>query len=550
MDLTGLPGDLARSGAPVCDARQHEEQIGQAIQIDHHELRNVIRATKVNHAPLRAPTHGSRDVQRRGLWRAAGYDERLQRLELVFAIVDRALQLGDTIFIDTSLRELLTHLVGMRRREQRADGEQVALDRDEHLIDPWHHLDGARHSENGVQLIDVAVGFDARVVLADAAAPEEARVAGVAGLGVDLRRHARKVAMPNGFRPLVTDRLFFHRMTTHDLTDITIIGGGPTGLFAQFYAGMRKATSRIIDALPELGGQLKALYPEKLIFDVGGFPRVLAKDLVNPLAAQAGQFGAKSYLGERVVGLTEENGHFVVVTETQRFPTRAVVIAGGIGAFSPRRLPQPCAEPWYGRGVHEVVTDPEEFRGRRIMIIGGGDSAFDWAHQLLDRAASVTLVHRSDKFRAHAATVSEVESAAAEGRAQVLTFHELADITSADDRLSGVVLKDIKGKTTRAVEVDAILPMLGFVSDLGAMTEWGLNIVDDEITVTSTMETSRPGIYAAGDITTYPGKLKLIATGFGEAAIAVNQAVHWIYPEKKVNPGHSSNLAIFGQKDD
>jgi thioredoxin reductase (NADPH) len=339
-------------------------------------------------------------------------------------------------------------------------------------------------------------------------------------------------------------------MTTHDLTDITIIGGGPTGLFAQFYAGMRGVTSRIIDALPELGGQLKALYPEKLIFDVGGFPSVLAKDLVNQLAAQAGQFGAKAHLGERVVSLTEEDGHFVLATETQRFPTRAVVIAGGIGAFSPRRLPQACAAPWYGRGVHEIVTDPEEFRGRRILIIGGGDSAFDWAHQLLDRAASVTLVHRSDRFRAHAATVSEVQSAAAAGRAQLLTFHELADITSDDNHLTGVVLKDIKAKTTRSLEVDAILPMLGFVSDLGAIAEWGLTIVNDEITVTSTMETGRLGIYAAGDITAYPGKLKLIATGFGEAAIAVNQAVHWIYPDKKVNPGHSSNLAIFGQKDD
>jgi thioredoxin reductase len=339
-------------------------------------------------------------------------------------------------------------------------------------------------------------------------------------------------------------------MTTHDLIDITIIGGGPTGLFAQFYAGMRGVTSRIVDALPELGGQLKALYPEKLIFDVGGFPSVLAKDLVNQLATQAGQFGARAHLGERVVSLTEEDGHFLLATERQRFPTRSVVIAGGIGAFSPRRLPQACAAPWYGRGVHEIVTDPEEFRGRRILIIGGGDSAFDWAHQLLNRAASVTLVHRSDRFRAHAATVSEVQAAAAAGRAQLLTFHELADITSDDDHLTGVVLKDIKGKTTRSLEVDAILPMLGFVSDLGAIAEWGLTIVNDEITVTSTMETGRPGIYAAGDITAYPGKLKLIATGFGEAAIAVNQAVHWIYPDKKVNPGHSSNLAIFGQKDD
>ena len=337
---------------------------------------------------------------------------------------------------------------------------------------------------------------------------------------------------------------------THELTDLTIIGGGPTGLFAQFYAGMRGATSRIIDALPDLGGQLKALYPEKYIFDVGGFPKILAKDLVNQLAAQAGQFGAKSFLGERVIGLAEADGHFVLTTERHRFPSRAVVIAGGIGAFSPRRLPQACAEPWYGRGVHEIVTDPEEFRDRRIVIIGGGDSAFDWAHQLLERARSVTLVHRSDRFRAHAATVSEVQSAAAQGRAQVLTFHELADITATDDRLSGIVLKDIKGKTTRALEADAILPMLGFVSDLGAMTEWGLSIVNDEITVTSTMETGRPGVYAAGDITTYSGKLKLIATGFGEAAIAVNQAFHWIYPDKKVNPGHSSNLAIFGQKDD
>src|SRR3954463_3172613 len=336
-------------------------------------------------------------------------------------------------------------------------------------------------------------------------------------------------------------------MTTHELTDITIIGGGPTGLFAQFYAGMRKVTSRIVDALPDLGGQLTALYPEKWIFDVAGFPKILAKDLVRQLAAQAGQFGAKSYLGERVVGLTQENGHFVLTTERQSFPSRSVVIAGGIGAFSPRRLPQACANPWYGRGVHEIVTDPEEFRGRRIVIIGGGDTAFDWAHQLLERARSVTLVHRSDRFRAHAATVSEVQSAAAQGRAQLLTFHELADITSTDDRLSGVVLKDIKGKTTRALEVDAILPMLGFVSDLGAMTEWGLNIVNDEITVTSTMETARPGIYAAGDITTYPGKLKLIATGFGEAAIAVNYAKHYLDPSANIFPGHSSNLKPQGK---
>jgi thioredoxin reductase (NADPH) len=344
-------------------------------------------------------------------------------------------------------------------------------------------------------------------------------------------------------------------MTTHPIQDLTIIGGGPTGIFALFYAGMRGASAQIVDALPELGGQLTALYPEKYIFDVAGFPRVLAKDLVKSLTEQASQFhrdtGLPAHLGQRVMGLEEADGHFVLVTETDRFPTRAVIIAAGIGAFRPRRLPQACAEPWYGRGVHDLVTDPEQFRGRDVMIIGGGDSAFDWTAQLRDRANSVTLVHRTDRFRAHAATVNEVLAAAAanDGKVAVHTFHEL-DAVHGDERITGVRLKDVKTKSTRDVTVDVVLPMLGYVSDLGTLLEWGLDIEKDEIKVSSTMETGRAGVFAAGDITTYPGKLKLIATGFSEAAVAVNQAVHWIYPDKKVNPGHSSNLAVFGQKDD
>ncbi len=341
-------------------------------------------------------------------------------------------------------------------------------------------------------------------------------------------------------------------MHTHDITDITIIGGGPTGLFAQFYAGMRGASAQIVDALPELGGQLTALYPEKLIFDVAGFPNVLAKDLVRQLAEQAAQFGGAVHLGKRITALVEEDGLFVLETADARFPSRAIVIAAGIGAFSPRRLPQKCAEPWYGRGIFDLVTDPDAYIGRDVVIIGGGDSAFDWAAQLANRARSVALVHRSDRFRAHASTIAQVQANAANGgNTSVYTFHELFDVTcSSDEKLCGVVLRDKNTKETRTIAADVVLPMLGFVSDIGPLADWELTLEKDEIVVNSMMETGRPGLYAAGDVTTYPGKLKLIATGFSEAAIAVNQAVHWIYPEKKVTPGHSSNLAIFGQKDD
>jgi thioredoxin reductase (NADPH) len=346
-------------------------------------------------------------------------------------------------------------------------------------------------------------------------------------------------------------------MTTHPIVDLTIIGGGPTGLFAAFYAGMRRASAQIVDALAQLGGQLTALYPEKYIFDVAGFPQVLAKDLVKSLVEQQARWNFPAHLGQRVVGLEEaedaQGKHLVLVTETDRFPTRAIVIAAGIGAFSPRRLPQPCAEPWYGRGIYDVVTDPDAYIGQRVLIIGGGDSAFDWATQLVGKAAHVTLAHRTDRFRAHGATVAEFQAHVQAGRASLHTFAEIQDIACHNgnaERFTHVTLRDVKTKEARDLEVDVVLPMLGFVSDLGTLAEWGLQLEKDEILVNSQMETGRTGVYAAGDITSYPGKLKLIAAGFSEAAIAVNQAVHHVYPDKKVTPGHSSNLAVFGQKDD
>ena len=268
----------------------------------------------------------------------------------------------------------------------------------------------------------------------------------------------------------------------HEIKDITIIGGGPAGLFALFYAGMRGATAQIVDALPELGGQLAALYPEKFIFDVAGYPKVLAKDLVRSLADQAAQFRQPVHLGQRVTGLGERDGLFVLHTEKGEFRSRSILIAAGIGAFSPRRLPQACTEPWYGKGIYDVVTDPKEFAGQRVVIIGGGDSAFDWATQLSGIATHVSLVHRSDRFRAHGATVAQFDADVKAGRASMFTFHEIGDVQcrAEGDRFTHIVLRDVKAKTTTDIEADIVLPMLGFVSDIGPIADWGLSLQKDD----------------------------------------------------------------------
>jgi thioredoxin reductase (NADPH) len=338
-----------------------------------------------------------------------------------------------------------------------------------------------------------------------------------------------------------------------DVKDITIIGAGPTGLFAGFYAGMRGASFRLVDNLDQLGGQLTALYPEKYIFDVAGFPKVLAKDLVKGLADQVKQWKPDVHLGEKVIGLERQqhNGapHFVVTTDRASYPSHRVLIAGGIGAFTPRNLPLKDADRWHGKGLYDRVLDPREFAGRRVLIVGGGDSAFDWAVNLQGVARSILMVHRRDGFRAHHATVEQVKALCAEGKMELRTFWEVRAIDGAD-RVQRVTLVNNKSKEEETVEIDCVLPQLGFLSSLGAIAEWGLDIEKGDIRVSQTMETNVPGIYAAGDITTYPGKLKLIATGVSEACIAVNQAVHSIHPEKKLEPGHSSNMAIFGQTDD
>ena len=352
-------------------------------------------------------------------------------------------------------------------------------------------------------------------------------------------------------------------MAEQELKDISIIGGGPTGLFAAFYAGMRGASARIVDALPALGGQLMALYPEKYIFDVAGFPKVLAKDLVRDMAAQGLQFGATTHLGEIVTGLRrveDGNGaegevggangsHLVLETDGGDYPSRTIVIAAGIGAFEARRLGIVGEDAFEEKGLYFKVLDPKQFVGARVLLVGGGDSAFDWAVNLQGVAKSIMLIHRRDGFRAHAATINQVQELCRQGRCDLRTFWEVKKI-EGNGRVERVTIFNNKTKEEETIELDAIIPLLGFHSDLGAIKEWGLDTEKADIKVNQTMETNVQGIYAAGDITSYPGKLKLIATGASEACIAVNNAVHYINPKAKVNPGHSSNLAIFGQKDD
>lgn len=342
--------------------------------------------------------------------------------------------------------------------------------------------------------------------------------------------------------------------TDNDLKDLTILGAGPTGLFASFYAGMRGASARLVDALDQVGGQVTALYPEKDIFDVGGFPKILGKDLVKMLKQQGLQWGSPVHLAETVTGLRREPGDgdegregFVIVTERAEYRSRALVIAAGLGAFSPRKLPIAGVDQWDGKGVFDRVLDPQRFKGKRVIIVGGGDSAFDWVVNLINIAGAITLVHRRDGFRAHQATVDQVMGYVAEKRVTLKTFCELKAIHGSG-KVESATIANTKDKTEDKVAVDAIIPQLGFHTALGVIGEWGLDIEKGEIKVTSTMATNIPGIYAAGDINTYEGKLKLIATGFAEAAVAVNYAVNWINPAKKVDPGHSSNMALFEGK--
>ena len=321
-------------------------------------------------------------------------------------------------------------------------------------------------------------------------------------------------------------------------TDITIVGAGPTGLFAAYYGGFRGQRITIVDSMPELGGQVTALYPEKYIYDVAGFPKVLGKDLVRNLVEQAMQYAPTICLNEQVRGVKNVGDrHICLTTDKREIHTCAVLITAGIGMFTPRKLPNSGAAHFEDHGLSYFVRSVNDFRDKDLLIIGGGDSALDWALNLEGVTRKTTLIHRRDKFRAHQDSVKKLYDSTIE----VKTFYELKDL-NGDGWVNEAIIVSNKTKAEERLPVNAVLACLGFHSNLGPITEWGLQLEENSIRVTTKMETNIPGVYAAGDIVTYPGKLKLIATGFGEAATAVNNAAAYINPSLKLFPGHSSSI--------
>lgn len=336
-------------------------------------------------------------------------------------------------------------------------------------------------------------------------------------------------------------------MTREDVYDITILGAGPTGLFAAFYAGLRDMKTKVLESLPDAGGQLSVLYPEKFIFDVPGHPKVLAKDLVKLLVEQCALFDPHYVFEERAqtlerVDVDGEEVWRIGTSGGRDHLSRTVAICGGIGAFAPNRLDRPGVDEYEGKGVSYFVQDKRSLRGKRLLIVGGGDTAVDWCLNLKDWAREVTLIHRRDQFRAHESSVAELRLSPV----NVLTPWELKEV-HGDRVVESATIYHNATREERHLEVDAVLINVGFKAALGPIAEWGLTLADNRhIRVDPTMATNLPGVFAAGDIAAMEGSepLPLIVTGFAQAAIAANAARHYIDPSSRLMPGHSSELRL------
>lgn len=326
-----------------------------------------------------------------------------------------------------------------------------------------------------------------------------------------------------------------------DVYDITIVGGGPTGLFGCFYAGLRGMKTKVIDVLTELGGQLTALYPEKYVYDVAGHPKILAKDLAKNLTVQAQLFKPTVCLGEKVISLSRlEDGNLELVTDKGGpHHSKTILLALGAGACVPKKLDIEYNQGYENECLFYAVKNKEKFRDKRVLIVGGGDSAVDWANEFSHLSPKVTLIHRRDQFRAVQTSVDEMNS----NGVDVKTFYELKQILG-NGGITGAIVFDNRTGREETIELDSILICLGFVINLDFLKSWGLTMQANAITVNEKMETDLEGIYAAGDIAAHTAKLKLIATGAAEAATAVNFAVTHINPTAKAFPGHSSNLNL------
>ncbi|GAB4395011.1 MAG: NAD(P)/FAD-dependent oxidoreductase [Kiloniellaceae bacterium] len=330
-------------------------------------------------------------------------------------------------------------------------------------------------------------------------------------------------------------------------TDVAIIGAGPVGLFAVFECGMLKMRCHVIDTLEVIGGQCAALYPEKPIYDIPGYPQIMAQDLVDRLAEQAAPFTPVYHLGQQVTGLErQENGCWRLTTSKgTMIDATGVIIAAGCGAFGPNRPPLAGIEDYEGNSVHYLVQRREAFRGQRVVIAGGGDSAVDWAISLAELAEKVYVVHRRAKFRAAPESVDRLHRLAESGKVELVIPYQLAGLEGDGRQLSGVVVADLEGQH-KTLPADSLLPFFGLSMNLGPIADWGLKLDHHHITVDpATCETSAAGIFAVGDIAHYQGKLKLILAGFSETALAAHairplvypgEALHWEYSTTKGVP--------------
>ncbi len=319
-------------------------------------------------------------------------------------------------------------------------------------------------------------------------------------------------------------------------TDICIIGAGPVGLFAVFEAGLLKMRCHLIDVLPQIGGQLSEIYPKKPIYDIPGFPEVLAQDLVDNLKKQIDPFKPTYTLGERVETLAKrEDGTFEIKTSDETVITcKAVVIAGGLGCFEPRKPEIENLAKYEGKGVYYMVKDPERFRDKKIIIAGGGDSALDWTIFLSNVASEVTLVHRNESFRGAPDSADKVFELAKTGKINLLLNTHLKELKGDNNLESATVIG--KEKEVKEIKADYLIPLFGLSPKLGPIADWGLSIDKNAIEVnTFDYSTNVPGVFAIGDINTYPGKLKLILCGFHEAALMAQSAFKFVYPDQKLS---------------